>query len=89
VSASRDHLVSALEAIRSSLDSGDVEAVAAQMDALVVQVSKAGEAGADPRVMALFNECQARAVAVLGALQRELLGHATSARAAAAYGGGR
>jgi hypothetical protein len=89
VSARHDHLVSALEAIRTSLESGDVEAVAVQMDAFVVQVSKVGEAGVDPRVAALFKECQARAVAVLGALQRELLGHATSARAAAAYGGGR
>ena len=54
MSAAHDHLVSALEAIRASLDSGDVEAVAVQMDAFVAQVSKVGEAGVDPRVAALF-----------------------------------
>jgi hypothetical protein len=89
VSTAADRLVSSLEAIRSSLESGDAEAVAARLSAFEAGLRETPAAGADPRVAALFSECQAKAVAVLGQLQRELTGHATSARAAAAYGGGR
>jgi hypothetical protein len=89
VSATHDHLVSSLEAIRSSLESGDAEAVAVQLEAFGAAVRKAPGAGSDARVLALFRECQGKATSVLGQLQRELSGHATSARAAAAYGGER
>jgi hypothetical protein len=89
VSAAHDHLVSSLEAIRASLEAGDEEAVAVRLEAFGRAVQQVAGAGADARVVALFSECQGKAVAVLGRLQRELSGHATSARAAAAYGGER
>jgi hypothetical protein len=89
VNDARDHLVSMLEAVGRSLDAGDAEAVAVQLAAFETKLRETAGARVDPRVVALFHECQGKANAVLGRLQRELSGHATSVRAAAAYGGGR
>ncbi|MDX2010872.1 MAG: hypothetical protein SFW67_11795 [Myxococcaceae bacterium] len=89
MSAARDQLVSMLEALGRSLEAGDGEAAEAQLAAFAVKVREAPGAAADPRVVALFQECRGKAIAVLGQLHQELSGHATSVRAAAAYGGGR
>lgn len=87
MNARHDHLVARLEAMLTSLRAADAEAVAAQMDEAVAAFAETAQPFADPRVLALFDQCTAQAQALLASLHREVGSHATSRRAASAYGG--
>jgi len=86
VKPAHDHLVAKLEAMRASLDAGDAEAVALMMDDAVASFGRTIDPFGDPRVTALFQECQEKATRLLASLHRSVDSHATSRRAATAYG---
>jgi hypothetical protein len=86
VNAATAHLVSRLEAMLSSLDAGDAEVVAGQMDELSAAFGAVKNPGSDPRVVELFNACRGKANQLHARLHAELGSHATSRRAASAYG---
>lgn len=86
MSQSNDQLVTRLEALLASLESGDAETVAAAMDDTVREFSEADRPWADPRILALYRACQSRAKELLASLHAELGRNATSRRASSAYG---
>jgi len=86
VNAATAHLVSRLEAMLSSLDAGDAEVVAGQMDELSAAFGAVKNPGSDPRVVELFKACREKANQLHARLHAELGSHATSRRAASAYG---
>lgn len=81
-----DQLVSRLESLLQSLESGDAELVANVMDEVVQEFSRADRPWTDPRILALYRACQDRARGLLASLHDELGRNATSRRAATAYG---
>lgn len=81
-----DHLVSRLEAMRAALDTADAEGVAALVDDAVADFSRTPKPFDDPRVVALFQECQEKANRLISQLHASMDSHATSRRAATAYG---
>ena len=81
-----DHLVARLEAMRVALDTSDAEGVAALVDDAVADFARTPKPFDDPRVLALFQECQAKANRLLSQLHASVDSHATSRRAASAYG---
>lgn len=89
MSPARDHLVSAFERVREALQAGDADAVAACMNELVALVATAPDVRVDHGVIALFRECEQRAVMMFQELKGVLANQAISTRASAAYGGGR
>lgn len=80
------HLVSKLEAMLASLEAGDAEVVAGQMDELSAAFGAVKNPGSDPRVVELFTQCRGKANELHARLHAELGSHATSRRAASAYG---
>ncbi|MBL8937447.1 MAG: hypothetical protein JNM69_22995 [Archangium sp.] len=86
MNAATAHLVSKLEAMLASLDAGDAEVVAGQLDELSAAFSAVKNPGSDPRVVELFKQCQGKANQLHARLSAELGSHATSRRAASAYG---
>jgi hypothetical protein len=75
-----------LEAMRSALDTSDAEAVAALVDDAVSDFARTERPFDDPRVLALFQECQEKANRLLSSLHTSMGSHAISRRAASAYG---
>ena len=86
MNAATAHLVSKLEAVLASLEAGDAEVVAGQMTELNAAFGAVDNPGSDPRVVELFNACQGKANQLHARLHAELGSHATSRRAATAYG---
>jgi hypothetical protein len=87
VNPAHDHLVTRLEAMRAALDTADAEAVAALVDDAVADFARTPAPFDDPRVLALFQDCQEKANRLLSHLHVSMDSHATSRRAASAYGG--
>jgi hypothetical protein len=81
-----DHLVARLEAMRAALDTSEAEDVAALVDDAVADFARTQNPFEDPRVLSLFKECQEKATRLLSTLHAALGSHATSRRAASAYG---
>ena len=86
MNAATAHLVSRLEAMLASLDAGDAEVVAGQMDELSAAFGAVKNPGSDPRVVELFKAFRGKANQLHARLHAELGSHATSRRAASAYG---
>lgn len=72
--------------MRAGLDTADAEGVAALVDDAVADFSRTPKPFDDPRVVALFQECQEKANRLLSRLHASMDSHATSRRAATAYG---
>ncbi len=72
--------------MRAALDTSDAEGVAALVDDAVADFSRTPKPFEDPRVVALFQECQQKANRLLSQLHDSMDSHATSRRAATAYG---
>ncbi len=72
--------------MRAALDTADAEAVADLVDDAVADFARTPEPFDDPRVLSLFEECQDKANRLLSHLHTSMDSHATSRRAASAYG---
>lgn len=72
--------------MRTALDTSDAEDVAALVDDAVADFAHTERPFDDPRVLTLFRECQEKATRLLSSLHRSVDSHATSRRAASAYG---
>lgn len=72
--------------MRAALDTSDAEGVAALVDDTVADFSRTPKPFDDPRVVVLFQECQQKANRLLSQLHASMDSHATSRRAATAYG---
>jgi hypothetical protein len=87
MSSTRERLLAQLETLEGLLETADAEEVAARMDAIVEAFERAGAVEPTPVMIDTLARCQAKAQSRYEALQREVRGHAASARAAAVYGG--
>ena len=72
--------------MRAALDTADAEGVADLVDNAVADFASTTKPFDDPRVLTLFQECQEKANRLLASLHASMDSHATSRRAASAYG---